>query len=403
MSSEASRAGFVTPPSLPHKADDLTTLGEQIAVDFAKAMEKRDIAGMLAARENLKILTRDIARLTVEVDAELLTHDIEVIKSRIGVLSDPDCPDIGQQFLRKMEECACTIEIDPSLKDDDVSPTARYISYAFGKTVRGFVNEIGINTYKLQDILALMDSVVHESFHSFQKNAAEALHLSPFNPDTVYIMHPEDWIHLENLCERGAYAKEGMFNALLSQHDPKARERSEFDVVSVKNFEEARDEYMDLQRALIHVALNALYKPTVVGDYSRLFLHHYQEVAIKNFAAGMSQRMLAGQSGFVFVRAESEDFYAIGNDGVGPNPFGHREIDPGFEERRKLSDKAQAKLDAVCERYNIPPLEQCITISEYKRIMARPDLKIVQNDGGYTTPMATGTVQPNVYHAPSIT
>ena len=152
LSSEASRAGFVTPTSLPRKADDLTTLGEQIAVDFAKAMEKRDIAGMLAARENLKILTRDIARLTVEVDAELLTHDIEVIKSRIGALSDPDCPDIGQQFLRRMEECACTIEIDPSLKDDDVSPTARYISYAFGKTVRGFVNEIGINTYKLQDI-----------------------------------------------------------------------------------------------------------------------------------------------------------------------------------------------------------------------------------------------------------
>ena len=84
LSSEASRAGFVTPTSLPRKADDLTTLGEQIAVDFAKAMEKRDIAGMLAARENLKILTRDIARLTVEVDAELLTHDIEVIKSRIG-------------------------------------------------------------------------------------------------------------------------------------------------------------------------------------------------------------------------------------------------------------------------------------------------------------------------------
>ncbi len=116
--------------------------------NFTRAEEAAEAAKILgiSARENLKILTRDIARLTVEVDAELLTHDIEVIKSRIGVLSDPDCPDIGQQFLRKMEECACTIEIDPSLKDDDVSPTARYISYAFGKTVRGFVNEIGINT-----------------------------------------------------------------------------------------------------------------------------------------------------------------------------------------------------------------------------------------------------------------
>ena len=359
-----------TPPFAAHASPDPVQIAleaqRRLTAIFEAAKASGDVAVLLEMRKALKEMTANTAAATTDVDAALLGSDLQKMRRLFASLSDPDAPTIGADYLKQFDATQCTIAIDPDLLDEKGALTAQYISYAHGKTVKGFINKIGINKYKLGNFLALTDSTNHESWHALQKDNAEALHLSPFNPATRAIIHPLDWIQLENLCERDAYAKEGLFNYLISQQYPEARARSRFDLVSVDDFERAKNDWPPLHNAVIHCALNALYKSKIENDDSELFVDHYVGVAIRNYRAGMEMRTNAGEKGHTFIRLEDDDFWQVGNYGVGPNSLGRYRIDPGFRIRPRLSEEQQKDLNAICRKYNIPPIEKCKTLAEYQ-------------------------------------
>ncbi len=360
----------VATTSLADRVQILLAAQEILAADFANAADKGDINTLKKTRETLRVIEQGTGRLKKLLDEQLFNDDIRNIRELFSKLDDPEVPGIGLAFLKKLDETGCKIVAGENLTAEQNSLKAVYTSYSYGKETRGFINEIAVNKFKLEDVLALMDSIEHEVFHALQKHSAPALHLSPFNPDTMAIIHPLDWIQLEGLCERDAYAKEGLFNWLISKTDPAMRDRSEYDVVSVDDFENALRRYPPIHNALIHVALNALYKSKVEGDDSFLFSHHYQGVAIGNYVAGMAKRMKDGKSNPVFVRLEAHDFYAVGDYGVGPNSLGNGSIDKGFLYRPCIQGADADKLDALYSKYNIPPLEDCPTLGEYNAAVA---------------------------------
>lgn len=384
--SSASFGAALPPAQMASLADRVKTLlaaQEILAADFATARDNGDIGTLKQTRETLRIVEQGLARLKTHLDEQLFHDDIRGIREIFSRLDDPEAPDVGAVFLQKLDETGCKIVAGEDLTADRNSLTAVYTSYAYGKKIRGFINEIAVNKFKLEDVLALMDSIEHEVFHALQKYSAPALHLSPFNPDTAAIIHPLDWVQLEGLCERDAYAKEGFFNSLISKIYPAMRERSEYDVVSVEDFENALIKYPPLHNALIHVALNALYKSKVEGDDSFLFSHHYQGVAITNYIAGMAKRTKDGKPSPVFVRLEPEDFYAVGDYGVGPNSLGKGAIDKGFLYRPSMQKADVARLDALCAKYNIPPLERCPTLAEYNAAQQRAQVSYDRGGAGF--------------------
>lgn len=376
--------------SLSEKARILAEARAILEEDFKTASARDDVPSMREARSALEAVGKSIESLKEVIDQELFPHDIATIRGMYAQIDHPEAPGIGRALLERLDEAGCKTVIEPTFTDDPNSLTAEYVSYSYKK---GFRNQIGVNRFRLKDrntglldALSLFDSLTHEGSHGLQKFAAPALHLSPFNRDTRAIIHPLDWIQLEGLCERDAFAEQGLFNYLLNKTNPAVRERSVWDVVSVDDFEKALARYPRLHNALIHVALNALHKPKIVGDNSFSFTHHYQGVALKNYRAGMVLRTEHGEMNHVFVRLEPQDFYAVGDYGVGPNALGIGKIDEEFLHRHELKPKDSEDLASLCSEYGIPPLEECPTLGEYNKALAQQRMQPAQEQrsgGGF--------------------
>lgn len=351
-------------PSLPEKIKALTAACESSEAALETARGDDDQPAMKRARKALK---KSIADLEGALEQRAFQNDIEEIRSIFAELDHPEAPGIGQKFLTNLDETGCKIVIDPNFTSDVLSLKAAYVSYSYGPQEPGFINEIGVNKFKLRQTLSMFDSISHEGWHALQKAAAPALHLSPFNPNTRILVHPADWILLEGLCEDDAYAKGGFLNYLVSQTEPTMRNRSKFDLVSVENFEDALKDYPPLHNALVHVALNARYKRKKEWDpQSELFTQHYLNVALNNYIRGMNARRNQGETGHIFVRLENHDFYAVGDYGVGPNSLGVNGIDPGFVRRLHMVEEELERYNKLCADHKIPPLYSCPTLAEYR-------------------------------------
>ncbi len=316
-----------------------------------------ELIGLL---ENLKELQQRFGDIETAVRNDLFPHRMREIEQLIAGLGTPCTPNLGKDFLTCMADAGCKTEIDPTLTNP-----AQYTSYSYSRKNRGFVNKISLNSQKISDLYVMTNSIIHEMTHGFQKHAAPALHFSPFNPDTRVLIHPEDWILLENLCERDAYAKQALFNALISEDEPSVRDTSRVDVVSVEDFDNARLDFSTLQQTITHLALNALYKPTVKGDSSRNFEHNYIDIALKNYIAGMKSRRQERETDHVFVRLSPHDLWAIGSYNVGPNSLGFRNLDEGFLQRPHLLCDQQETLRGILAEFDIPSLHTCDYLSNH--------------------------------------
>jgi hypothetical protein len=316
--------------------------------------------------EELHRLQKDLETLTRTVQSQKVPVLLERMRAQIGAVSDPEAPEFGKQFLAAMDASACGIRLDSGLKN-----SAMYNSFSYGKTTRGFVNEVALNPSRVDKEDRFISSTAHEYIHSFQKRVSPALQRSPFNPESRVVIHPADWIILEGLCERDAYTKQALLNSLLAKTNPAVKGSTDFDVVSVSDFEKMRGNAGSLADAVVTSALDSLSKPIVRGQPNgRTFVHHYQDVALDNYSAGMAKRKEERENDIVFVRVEFEDLWQIGNYGVGPNSFGENVHEPLIEKRHKLSAGAQEKLDRICREHNIPPLESCPTLRAYDESLA---------------------------------
>lgn len=382
------------PPDMPLSEQVRALASDQIKLQqqFTTALAHSDALTLRQSREHLLVVEEDIRKLKIKLNAALLDHDIAAMNDMIFPVYDQDDASVGQKYVERASESNCRIIIAPDMGNDRDAPLATYTSYSNGETAKGFINEVAINENRLGNIFSLANGVAHEQFHAFQAMSAPALHHTPFNPGTNILVHPEDWIHLDNLCERDAYAKQAMMNYLVSQNHAGARERSELDLVSVKEFEQFRSILPTLQQAVVHASLNALYKTRVKNDLdSPCFWQHYQDEALRNYSVGMNRR--GSGEGFVFVRLEPADFFAVGAYDVGPNAFGKFHIDPGFLERMPLSGENQEKINKLSKTYAIPALAKCPTLGEALHPAFAPRQEKAYTHGGLFS---------NAVHAPSI-
>lgn len=308
----------------------------------------------------------DARRKTGQIDRLILNNKAELLLGsmvdRISALRLPEAPQFGHSFVKAMDTVQCKIEVDEKL----VGP-AIYVSYSYAAHEFGFVNKIGLNPDRVEDEDDFTFSTSHEFFHAFQKHVSPALKLSPFNPDTRTIVHPLDWIMLEAACERDAYTKQAMISALLAEDNPDHAVKSRNQIVTAHEFNHAFERADSLADAVVSVALKSLHKPVSRSQpHGRTFVHNYQDVALKNFAAGMTMRENAGEKGFTFVRLELQDLWQVGNYGVGPNSFGEHVMEPLVGTRHPLLPDAQEKLQEMMEKHDIPHLHACPTLSDYK-------------------------------------
>lgn len=264
---------------------------------------------------------------------------------------------VGDDFLDMIAKTNCKI-----VPSNCLHSTAQYVSYSYYDPANPFPNEIWINEKKVKtnDILELVTPLNHETFHAAQKNAAPALHHSPFNRNTRTIVHPLEWIRLETLCESDAPAKEAWTNSLLSKRYPALIEKSAHDLIPVIEFDALRAHYDgSLQETMTHCAKAALQKLKWRASPDYTLAHHYAKKALDNFERGMALRIRNGEKDFTFLRLDDADLHAVGAYDFGPNSFGEDELDPYFKRHPNLLPRMEQKLAALCRQYDIPPLESC--------------------------------------------
>lgn len=301
---------------------------------------------------------------------ERMRRTLAELKSVIAELDDPEAPGIGKEFLQRFEETNCRTVIlsQPKPEDDDKKrpPMAVYSSFSYAPDNFGFANEIVYAPNRLKNKLDFFRSDIHERIHSFQNQSAPALFFSPFNPETKIMIHPEDWLMVENLCERDAFTKQALLSSLLDKKYPGMKKESHCDVVNVTEFEQIRSEMSSLVDTVVKSSLTSLTKiKNLDKPQEGTFVESYQKVAIlENYTAAMDMRTQNNESEFTFIRLEKKDFWAIGNYHVGPNSLGEFFMEPLLMKRPTIIPEVQAQIDSLCFKYNIPSLHECQTLSE---------------------------------------
>lgn len=329
--------------NLQHASEMLALAGDHLSPD-----ELQTIQDMLSA---MKHTTR------THMAGRLLAK----MKDRIAGLDHPESPDFGKKFITAFEKGNIRVRLDPWLPCN-----AAYCSYSYRKDRRGFINEITINPKRADDIDTFTLSVAHEIIHGLQKHVSPALQHSPFNPDTRVIAHPADWLMLELACERDAFTKESFIATLLATDNQSLREHHI--LITLEEFAAQAKLQPSLADTMVGIALSSLEHPyDKAHPRGKTYIDHYHGVAIRNYSAGMWNRHNENEKDLRFVRLEPEDLRQIGNYGVGPNSFGEHVLEPLFTRRQALSPEAREQFNQMCTDYNIPPLDQCQTLREYRK------------------------------------
>jgi hypothetical protein len=354
--------------------EDFDAIGraiKNIKISFADAkllssLNPEALKDFLSRARTLADSFKDAVELPIQNAA--LSYHLNDIKGWIANLSDREHPSIGLKFIEQAHHILGNPVISSLL-----SCRASYSAFNFQK---GFVNEIELNPTLIESPARLFPSFIHEVLHAFQTHASLALRVhSPFDKNTSVIIHPLDWVHVENLCERDSYAKQAWLGFLLDQsHQAKTclKDITNTDVVSVQDFETAFYQTNSTIKALLHIAVIAMDKEVKPGHTHFTFEHSYHGVALGNYQSAMALRLKSNLPPPIFVRLDATDLWWIGNYGVGPNTLGENPnaLHPRLLERPILRADDQKRMNDLIRLYNIPRYEDCPTRAEHESMRA---------------------------------
>lgn len=337
-----------------------------IRAHLQAAAQLLTLAGSDLSLTQLEQMREEIKEMVNVTRAHTAEKLFVSIKDRIAPLGIKGAETFGRDFVSAFESSNISMRVDPTLLC-----SAAYCSYTFKEDRRGFVNEVAINPERVDVIDQFTTSTAHEIFHGLQKSVSLALRHSPFNPDTRAVVHPADWILLEQLCEQDAFTKEGFLTKLLADANPETRKHST--LISIDEVESHIRSQPTLADAMVSMALGSMCRPhDKAHPRGRTYADHYVDVAIKNYSAGMWNRKHEGQNDLTFVRLELRDLWQVGNYGVGPNSFGENVMEPLIQRRPRMSEAAQKNFDQMCKDYEIPPISKCQTLTEYREGRSAP-------------------------------
>lgn len=257
-------------------------------------------------------------------------------------------------FEAAMSRSAC--QSDPGWKP--AGSPASYISFDFnpGPGRATFSNSMLLDLSRDEHKIRI--SKRHEGVHAIQWNAAPALHASPYNRASPYILSPESWVLATILTERDAFAKTALLNALdlVRSPDPDFAAQAALEGVVPADIDSASSDIRAaLQRASLawdgRLRSNKYQQP---GQASVTLMDHYISSALNAYERGMNLRLSdPSLPPPIYVRLADEDIMAIGAS-FGPSTFGagHRP-DQQFRQLPPLSFELQQRLDAIKARFGL--------------------------------------------------
>jgi len=314
-------------------------------------------------------MEKERQRLQRQIDAAwnpLLKLRLNDAYEIIATIDHPDAPQMGQKFLDILQDTSCTVKANPFLEEETL---AAYNAYCTGS---GWLNTMDINPmrlvdfkkFQMQDVLILCNSILHEGAHAAHNSCAPVMKHSPCNPATNVILHPVSWIKAVIASERDAYRIQGMGSALLVDNFPAIRELTKNDLLSVDDFERTAGDYgyNYMGNRVVRAALDALSKEKTAG---MTFENDYQRSTLEIYRGALLARNKNGETKRLYVQAEAQDIWQIGNHGLGPNSFGEYVREPLLLGEPELRPTEQALLSQICKEFRIPPQEECMTLQQY--------------------------------------
>ena len=182
----------------------------------------------------------------------------------------------------------------------------------------------------------------HEIIHALQAHMLAATHADPVNARSNIVLCPRDFIQLEELKERGAYAGQFLFTTLIHDLETGTRESVNFKIRDLppeaeKSIESMKQRMRDMVDGVMRRDDNDL-----KNQYNEQMLARYEE------AAATDRKDEIGRGEIQFVRLEEEDIAAAG-DGFILNIFtdGEGQVLPAFMQPVPLSPELEARVQAL--------------------------------------------------------
>lgn len=200
----------------------------------------------------------------------------------------------------------------------------------------------------------------HEFIHAMQWNGVPALHASPYNLASRYVLSPESWVLMTLLTERDAYAKTAWLNALDIEEGatPGFTAQAKTEVVIPADINlKAYDIRAQLQKASL------CWDGRFPNDQKIItLLDHYIQQALRTYGKGHELRAENGGEPPVYIRLSQEDILAIGST-FGPSTFGDGQVDPVFTSLPRMRPDLWNKLQDLNRTYGISSEQNLPTLS----------------------------------------
>jgi hypothetical protein len=225
---------------------------------------------------------------------------------------------LGVEFARAANALEFKQHIDTSINHG-----AHYEYYSYPK---GFMNKIKYGAGAVTDPASIFYTKTHEIIHALQAHKAIAFHVTPFNPNSNYIICPKDMVKLDELAEHDAYAKHMWFCNELNEKEHELEKSLNGSPIQLTDFKNAYDENNSydnntgLSRTLQqagYFAMNYIMRTKNGQTKSLKEIYHSQSLD-SYYNACKARQTSEPDKHPTIIRLEKHDLAEIGNS-FGPN------------------------------------------------------------------------------------
>lgn len=376
-----------TPPSL------IKPLTKQISL-LDKAF--RD-SGALLSNEELDAMERTafeqkkaLESVELKIRGERIRRQMSMFDGMIGTLTDDDAPGFGKRFVERAHSANMGFDV----AYEGLTSIAVYTAYSLAVANRGRPNMMRFHPNALTNLYDLLLFSTHERGHGIQNEDVEALKYSPFNPASLAVVHPSQWIELELDCERDTIVPTALIASKMEEFIPGLRQYSidAGSILNVEEFEKIRELHPNLMDAVVAASIKCLTKHK---DDAKTITYEdgYVDTALSHISAGLYWRREFNLGDVTFVRLTEENFREIGRHGILPNTMGENFMEPLLRREPRMNEANRLRYESLSREYNFPALADCPTIQEYKSQTASPE-----NNGmnGGWAPISSAVHTPSV-------
>ena len=306
---------------------------------------------------------RALESLELKVRGEQIRRKLSQFDNLIATLDDDDAPNFGKRFIERIY--AANMGFDVAYQG--LTSVAVYTAYSLAEANRGRPNMMRFHPNALTNLFDFFLYSTHERGHGIQNGHVEALECSPFNPASLAVVHPLQWVELELDCERDTIAQTTLIASKAECLMPGLRQHTidSGSILNVQEFEAIREKWPDLRDAMVAASIQCLTK-FKDDEKTTTYEDGYIDIALSHVSAGLYWRREFNLGDVTFVRLTDDNFQEIGRHGILPNTMGEYYMEPLLRQEPRMNAANKARYLRLCEQYNVPALLDCPTLQEYK-------------------------------------